>query len=158
MRLKSDNKEIVINDKADEFIEKLFELLLSRYQIWFSFTWNRRFLQLPKYGRYCWCRLHEQKRVCKVFELNNSGEYHDLYVQGYTLLLADVYESFQNMFLGIYQLHLCSFLYCIWISMVRSLKKDWSKNRSLNWYWYVTNDRKRYQRRNMLHYLSSWKR
>ena len=30
------------------------------------------------------------KRVCKDFEMKNLGEYHDLYVQSDTLLLADV--------------------------------------------------------------------
>ena len=29
----SDNIEIMINDKSDEVIEKLFQLLLSRYKI-----------------------------------------------------------------------------------------------------------------------------
>ena len=33
MHSKSDNKEIMINDKADEFIEERFESLLCRYQI-----------------------------------------------------------------------------------------------------------------------------
>ena len=42
------------------------------------------------------------KRVCKDFEINNLGEYHDLYVQSDTLLLADVFENFQNMFLKMY--------------------------------------------------------
>ena len=45
------------------------------------------------------------KRVCKDFEKkNNIGEYHDLYVQSNTLLLADVFENFQNMCLEIYEL------------------------------------------------------
>ena len=39
---------------------------------------------------------HAQK-VWDVFEINNLGEYHDLYVQSDTLLLADVYENFRNM-------------------------------------------------------------
>ena len=30
------------------------------------------------------------KRVCKDFEINDLEEYHDLYVQSDTLLLADV--------------------------------------------------------------------
>ena len=30
------------------------------------------------------------KRVCKEFEIKNLGEYHDLYFQSDTLLLADV--------------------------------------------------------------------
>ena len=38
------------------------------------------------------------KRVCKDFEMKNLGEYNDLYVQGNTLLLADVFENFRKMF------------------------------------------------------------
>ena len=37
------------------------------------------------------------KRVCKDFEIKNQGEYHDLYVQGDLLLLADVFQNFRNM-------------------------------------------------------------
>ena len=36
IHLKSDNKEIIINHKADEVVEELFELLLNRYQINFQ--------------------------------------------------------------------------------------------------------------------------
>ena len=46
---------------------------------------------------------HAQK-VWDVFEIKNLGEYHDLYVQSDTLLLADVYENFRNMCLNIYEL------------------------------------------------------
>ena len=38
----------------------------------------------------------QAKRVCKDFEIKNLGEYHDLYVQSNTLLLADVFENFKN--------------------------------------------------------------
>ena len=44
------------------------------------------------------------KRVCKNFEIKNLGEYHDLYVQSDTLLLADVFENFRNICLRIYKL------------------------------------------------------
>ena len=42
--------------------------------------------------------------VFKIFNLNNLGEYHDLYVQSQTLLLADVFESFRNKCLEVYEL------------------------------------------------------
>ena len=47
--------------------------------------------------------VHGQK-VWDVFEINNLGEYHDLYVQSDTLLFADVYENFRNMCLDKYEL------------------------------------------------------
>ena len=34
--------------------------------------------------------------VFKTFKLNNLGDYHDLYVQSDTLLLADVFENFRK--------------------------------------------------------------
>ena len=37
------------------------------------------------------------KKICKDFEVNKLGEYHDLFVQSDTLLLADVFENFRNM-------------------------------------------------------------
>ena len=42
--------------------------------------------------------------VFKIFKLNNLGEYHDLYVQSDTLLLADIFENFRNKFLEVYEL------------------------------------------------------
>ena len=50
------------------------------------------------------------KRVCKDFRSKNLGEYHDLYVQNDALLLADVFENFCNMCLGIYELDPAHFL------------------------------------------------
>ena len=40
------------------------------------------------------------KTVCKYFEINKLGEYHDFYVQSDTLLLANVFE---NLYLRILQ-------------------------------------------------------
>ena len=37
------------------------------------------------------------KRVCKDFKIRNLEDYHDLYVESDTLLLADVFENFRNM-------------------------------------------------------------
>ena len=50
------------------------------------------------------------ERVCKEFEIKNLGEYHDLYVQSDTLMLADVFENFRNMCLKIYELDPAKFL------------------------------------------------
>ena len=36
------------------------------------------------------------KKVFKEFKMNNLGDYHDLYVQSDTLLLADMFEKFRN--------------------------------------------------------------
>ena len=37
------------------------------------------------------------KRVFKVFNNRNIGDNHNLYVRSDTLLLADVFENFRNM-------------------------------------------------------------
>ena len=50
------------------------------------------------------------KRVCKDFEIKDFGEYHDLFVQINTLLLADVIEKFPNIWLEINELDPTRFL------------------------------------------------
>ena len=50
------------------------------------------------------------KKVCKDFEINNLGEYHDLYLQSNTLLFADIFENFRNMSLEVYKLDPAKFL------------------------------------------------
>ena len=44
------------------------------------------------------------KRVFKSLNKNNLGDYHDLYVQSDTLLLADVSENFRNTCIKVYEL------------------------------------------------------
>ena len=44
------------------------------------------------------------------FKLKNLGDYHDLYVQSDTLLLADVFENFRNKCIEIYELDPVHFL------------------------------------------------
>ena len=51
-----------------------------------------------------------KKRVCKDFEIKTLGEYHNLFVQWDTLLLADVFEDFRNMCLKIHELDPAKFL------------------------------------------------
>ena len=66
--------------------------------------------------------LHAQK-VWDVFKIKNLGEYHDLYVQSDTLLLADVYEHFRNMCLEKYQLDPVYFVSARGLAWQACLKK-----------------------------------
>ena len=50
------------------------------------------------------------KKFCKNLERKNIGAYHDFYVQSETLLLADVFENFQNACLQIFELDPTRFL------------------------------------------------
>ena len=50
-----------------------------------------------------------QKGLVKILK-KKLGEYHDLYVQSQTLMLADVFENFRNMCFEIYELNPASFL------------------------------------------------
>ena len=65
---------------------------------------------------------HAQK-VWDVFEINNLGEYHDLYVQSDTLLLADVFGNFRNMYLDIYGLDPVYFVSAHGLAWQACLKK-----------------------------------
>ena len=48
--------------------------------------------------------------VFNKFKLNNLGDYHDLYVQSDTLLLADVFKNLRDMCLKEYELDPAHFL------------------------------------------------
>ena len=63
------------------------------------------------------------KRDCKDFEIKNLEEYHDFYVQNDTLLLADVFENFQNMCLKTYELDPARFLTAPGLAWQAALKK-----------------------------------
>ena len=61
--------------------------------------------------------------VFKRFKLKNLGEYHDLYVQSNTLLLADVFEIFRNTCLKVYELDPAHFLSLPGLAWQACLKK-----------------------------------
>ena len=61
--------------------------------------------------------------VFKKFKLKNLGEYHDLYVQRDTLLLADVFENFRNMCIKVYELDPAHFLSAPGLAWQACLKK-----------------------------------
>ena len=77
---------------------------------------------------YYWSYYAQAKRFSKDFEIKYSGEYHDLYVQGNTLLLADVFENFQNICLELYEHDPVKFL---------------SASGCFYWYSYLIDGRKR---------------
>ena len=70
--------------------------------------------------------VHAQK-VWDVYEIKNLGEYHDLYVQSDTLLIADVYENFRNMCLDKYELDPAYFLSALGLAWQSCLKKTGGK-------------------------------
>ena len=61
--------------------------------------------------------------VFKRFKLKNVGEYHGLYVQSDTLLLADVFENFRSKYLEVYELDPAHFLSLPGLARQACLKK-----------------------------------
>ena len=61
--------------------------------------------------------------VFKRFKLKNLGEYHDLYVQSDSLLLADVFENFRNKCLEVCELDPTHFLSLPGLAWQACLKK-----------------------------------
>ena len=62
-------------------------------------------------------------RVFKELEMNNLGDYNDLYVQGDTLLLADIFENFRNKCIETYELDPAYFLSASGFTWQACLKK-----------------------------------
>ena len=61
--------------------------------------------------------------VFKGFKLDNLGDYHDLYVKSNTLLLADVFENFRNMYIKVYELDPAHFVSLPGLAWQAGLKK-----------------------------------
>ena len=59
--------------------------------------------------------------VFKVFKLENLGNYHDLYVQSDTLLLADVFNNFRDMCIKVC-INMCIII--TWISLASLFKEN----------------------------------
>ena len=66
--------------------------------------------------------LHTQK-VWNTFKIKNLGEYHDLYVQSDTSLLADVFENFRDKCIEKYELDPAHFLSAPGLAWKACLKK-----------------------------------
>ena len=65
------------------------------------------------------------------FQLKNLGEYHDLFVQGDTLTLADVFENFTNKSIELYELAPAHFLSGPGLAWQACLKKTGVKSELL---------------------------
>ena len=61
--------------------------------------------------------------VFKKFNINNLGEYHDLYVRSDTLLLADIFENFKQSCLKNYELDPAHFVSLPGLAWQACLKK-----------------------------------
>ena len=72
---------------------------------------------------------HAQK-VFKDFNLKKIGDYHDLYIQSDTLLLADVFENFRNKC----NFRTAHFFSAPGLAWQACLKKDRSRIRIINRY------------------------
>ena len=64
-----------------------------------------------------------RKEYLKNLNKKNLGDYHDFYVQGDTLLLADVFENFRSKCIEIYELDPDHFLSAPGLAWQSCLKK-----------------------------------
>ena len=94
------------------------------------------------------------KSVFKDFEIKKLGEYYDLNIQMYTLLLADASEYFRNRCLEIYELDPAPFFIAPVLALQATLKKTKVKLDLLTDINMLLMVKKRYQRWNMPHYSS----
>ena len=137
---KKSNKELIKRFKSmDEFCNKdlnKFILLLRKrvYPYEYMDNWERfNETSLPSkesfysniyfYNNIEDIGYRHGNNVFKIFKLKNLGEYHDLYVQSDTLLLADVFENFRNKCLEVYELDPAHFLSLPGLAWQACLKK-----------------------------------
>ena len=88
------------NDNIDKF-----KLLLRKD------SWDKFDLPIPLDKKHYYSELNDSnisdedinhvKNVCNTLKITNLGQYHDLYVQSDTALLADVFENFRDKCLDI---------------------------------------------------------
>ena len=67
--------------------------------------------------------IDRHKKIFKEFKMNNLSDYHDLYVQSDTLLLADIFENFRNECFEIYELDRAHFLSAPGLAWLACLNK-----------------------------------
>ena len=101
------------NDNIDKF-----KLLLRKgvYPYEYMDSWDKFDLPVPLDKKHYYSELNDSnisdedinhvKNVCNTLKITNLGQYHDLYVQSDTALLADVFENFRDKCLDIDKLDL----------------------------------------------------
>ena len=67
--------------------------------------------------------MHMLKKVWDALKIKNLGEYHDLYVQSDTTLLADVFENFRGKCIEVDEVDPVHFLSAPGLSWKACLKK-----------------------------------
>ena len=137
--IKHFNKEL-INKFADTYqfsngdINRFFLLLRNRiYPYEYMDSWERFDEKLLPKRENFYSTLNMEditdvdyrhaKRVFKIFNNKDIGEYHDLYVQSNILLLSDVFENFRDKCIEIYELDLVHFLSAPGLAWEACLKK-----------------------------------
>ena len=109
--------------------------LIKKFKNTYSFCNNdlNKFILLLRKGIYSYehmdscAKFNEtslpSKEVFKGFKLENLGDYHDLYAQSDTLLLADVFENFRDMCIKVYELDPAHFVSLPELAWQACLKK-----------------------------------
>ena len=112
-----------------------FALLLRKgvYPYEYMDSWNKFNEPVPLIEDHYYSELNKEgitkedlkhvKKVCDTFKIKNLGEYHDLYVQSDTALLADVFENFRDKCIEIYELDPAHFLSAPGLAWQACLKK-----------------------------------
>ena len=88
---------------------------------------------LPDKKKLFLCKLNEEgiinidsvhgQKIWKEFKMKNLRERHDLYLQSYTLLLADVFQNFRDKCMEIYELDPTHFVSAQGLSWQACFKK-----------------------------------
>ena len=112
-----------------------FALLLRKgvYPYEYMDSWNKFNEPVPLVEDHYYSELNKEgitkedlkhvKKVCDTFKIKNLGEYHDLYVQSDTSLLADVFENFRDKCIDKYELDPARFLSAPGLAWKACLKK-----------------------------------
>ena len=93
-----DNNKFILLLRKGVYLYNYLYAWLGKIQ-WNIITWKKDVYSHLKFTDTDYAHA---KRVSKDFEVNDLGEYHDLYVQSDTLLLADVFDNIRNMCIEIY--------------------------------------------------------